>query len=239
MSSSATLELSDLPLEVLLTTGPVLSSPTPAPNPTPVLDKNNIEVTTVKQLPKSAVPRDGSKGRKRGRAGTMTDDSVEQVQIREKHRKRVCKQARKGIRGRPRKVSTEVRPQEKDSSEDEEQNLNVSFQDSSEYSEEEPEQQENFEEPSPFQGKVPEVGDYLLLELELEDGRFAGERVNYVGKVENVQCDVLYINYLRLSGKFGKDDTFYFPDSVDNREEKKRQCGRGVKSTYCRCDQKT
>ena len=84
-----------------------------------------------------------------------------------------------------------------------------------------PEQQENFEEPSPFEDKVPEVGDYVLLDLEVEDGRFAGERVNYVGKVVSVECDVLNINYLRLSAKFGKEDTFYFPNCEDKREESK------------------
>ena len=227
MSSSATFGLSELPLEVSLTESaeplPFLGSPTSAPNPTPAVDKDNIPVTTVKEFPKSAPRPSSSKGKRKGRAGTMTDNSVEQVEIREKHRKRMCKLARKGIRGRPRKVSTEVRPQANESSEEEGQNVNVSFQDSSEYSEEEPEQQGNFEQPSPFQEKVPEVGDYVLMDLELEGGRFAGERVHYVGKVVGIESDVLTINYLRLSAKFGNLErpTFYFPDEEDKREEHK------------------
>ena len=57
----------------------------------------------------------------------------------------------------------------------------------------------------------------------MEEGRFAGEKVNYVGKVAAVEGNVLTIHYLRVSSKFGLDDTFHFPNCVDQREESKNR----------------
>lgn len=90
----------------------------------------------------------------------------------------------------------------------------LQLDDSSEYSDEEDE--EDFDAPYPFAQKEAAEGDFVLVELEFEEGREAGTKVHYVGKILNLEENGQYsISFLRLSSKFGCKDSFYFPNNED------------------------
>ena len=99
----------------------------------------------------------------------------------------------------------------------------MQLDDSSEYSDE-VEEVEDVSAPTPFQQKEIEEGDFILVELELEEGRNVGTKVHYVGKVLTSEDSGEYnVSFLRMSGKFGVNDTFYFPIIPDEMGVKKEQ----------------
>ena len=105
--------------------------------------------------------------------------------------------------------------QEEIETEDEDDPVALQLDDSSEYSEE-VEEQDNT--PYPFADKEPEAGDFILIELELEEGRNVGTKVNYVGKVLAVEENGGFrVSFLRMSSSFDRD-TFHFPIIEDISE---------------------
>ena len=102
--------------------------------------------------------------------------------------------------------------------------LPLALDDSSEYSDE---VEEDPERPYPFADKFPEVGDFILVELQLQEGRSAGDNVYYVGKILAL-CDNggFRVSFLRASSVFVRD-TFRFPIIEDISEVEQSRC-KGV-----------
>ena len=186
----------------LASPGPSLASPGEAP----------LDVTpeSIRPFPK-APPRSAGRGRKRVRACILTENEEAITMLREKDEKRKKKEEKKTTttrRGRPRQRKVVAR----DSSEEEEEDhATLELDDSSEYSDEVEDNDD--QAPSPFQDRQAAVGDFVLVELELEEGRNAGAKVHYVAKVLSVseESEEISVSYLRMSGKYGVCDTFYFP----------------------------
>ena len=68
-----------------------------------------------------------------------------------------------------------------------------------------------------FQDKEGAIGDFILVELELEEGRNIGQKIHFVSKIEKIlkgenSYEVIYV---RLSTKSGSNDTFVFPHVED------------------------
>ena len=100
----------------------------------------------------------------------------------------------------------------------------LQFDDSSEYSDE---VEEDHNAPYPFADKEPEAGDLILVELELEEGRNVGAKVNYVGKVLVVEENGGFrVSFLRMTSSFYRD-TFRFPIIEDISEVSQDRC-KGV-----------
>ena len=139
----------------------------------------------------------------------------------EKRRKKEEKKTNKPSRGRPRQKQVATHTSEEE--EEDEDAVILRFDDSSEYSDE----FEEFEDeaPSIFQDRQAIVGDFVLVELELEEGRNAGEKIHYVAKVLgwSEESEQFSVSYLRLSGKYGINDTFYFPVIEDIGEVTKEK----------------
>ena len=99
----------------------------------------------------------------------------------------------------------------------------MQLNDSSEYSDEVLEE-EDVTAPTPFQQKEIEEGDFILVELRMEEGRNVGAKLHYVGKVLAIDDSGEYnVSFLRMSGKFGVNDTFYFPIIEDEMAVKKEE----------------
>lgn len=208
-------------------TTPALSSPNADVSLTPV----EVSPESIKPYPK-APPRSKKKGKKAGRAMSYTDEAEDMEVVRQKHLKRLKKLQQKGKRGRPRKTPlvTETsrgkskgqakrgRPRKNISSEEEE-DMQIELQDSTEYSDEI--QEDVNIENSPFQDKEPDVGDYILVPFKRDGGRFVAEILHYVCQVITCEGNILSVKYLRLSAKFGMEDTFYFPNIEDEGDIEK------------------
>ena len=70
-------------------------------------------------------------------------------------------------------------------------------------------------------------GDYVLVELKLEEGRNAGSLVCYVAQVKAILEDgKLKLSFLRMKSTFTKD-TFFFPVILDEESVEPGQC-KGV-----------
>lgn len=167
----------------------------------------------VRPYPKAA-SRPAGKGRKKIRACILTENEEAISTMREKEekkRKKAEKEQQKGRKKRTKKTKdNRASTDEEETDADDPMVLN----DSSEYSGEEEER--DVEMPHPFQDKVPAVDDFVLVELELEEGRNVGSKVHYVGKVLSLEDDCQYnISFLRMSSKQGLKDTFYFPVNED------------------------
>ena len=229
MTSASSL---DVTLELACASG----TPSPVPvDPSPSTSDNLALISTfprvgvtpesVRPYPK-AKPRTSGRGRKRQYASLMTEDPEVYADMKEKEEKRKRKSEGTGKRGRPKK-SRPVRAVH-DSSEDEEGVQNVPLNDSSEYSDEQPETDE-VQPMSDFVSKEPEVGDYVVLELDIEEGRFKGKRkLHFVGMVEEVgSTGSLKIKYLRLTSQCGNFTNFHFP-KVQDTEEVQREKVLGV-----------
>ena len=135
---------------------------------------------------------------------TENEEAIEMLRMKdEKKRRKEEKKTTSRTRPRQRQVVTH-------NSSEEEDEVIMQLDDSSEYSDEF-EGNEN-EAPSIFQDRQAIVGDFVLVELELEEGRNAGDKVHYVGKVMSVseESGEFSVSYLRLSGKYGINDTFLF-----------------------------
>ena len=71
------------------------------------------------------------------------------------------------------------------------------------------------------------MGDFVLVELELEEGRNTGTLVCYVAKVLGIMEDgKLQLSFLQLKNVLTKD-TFTFPTILDEASVAPRQC-KGV-----------
>lgn len=76
-------------------------------------------------------------------------------------------------------------------------------------------EKEDFDAPYPFQ-EEPAEENFVLVELELEEGRHAGSKVHYVGNILNNEENCQYnASCLCMSSKFGCKNNFYFPVNVD------------------------
>ena len=74
------------------------------------------------------------------------------------------------------------------------------------------------------------MGDFVLVELQLEEGRNAGTLVCYVGQVLELQEDgMLNISFLRMRSVFVKN-TFCFP-TIEDEEPVTRDKVKGVLTT--------
>ena len=203
---------------------------------TPSTSRSVEEVTpeSVRPFPKAAT-RPSARGRKRFRACILTEDEEAISALREKEEKKRRKQEKAPARrGRPRSRQREEVGRDSEEEEAAAIQERVPLDDSSEYSEEEVGVE--VEAPSLFLEREAAVGDFVLVELELEEGRNAGDKVHYVAKVLSVSEDrgeggsgevgssqvvgssevvgsggEIEVSYLRKSGKYGIDDTFFFP----------------------------
>ena len=109
-------------------------------------------------------------------------------------------------------------------SEEEDDPEPLELDDSSEYSDE---VEEELRASYPFADKFPEAGDFILVELELEEGRNVGAKVNYVGKVLAVEENGGFrVSFLRMTSSFYRD-TFCFPIIEDISEVPLERC-KGV-----------
>ena len=152
----------------------------------------------------------------------MTEEPSVYEQMKEEEEKRQKKGERKGQRGRPRKQK-ETRVAHESSEDEEVLQQQLRLDDSSEYSEENPEPDE-VEPTSDFVTKELEVGDFILVELDVEEGRFKGQRMlHYVGVVEGFSETMIKLKYLRFSSSCGKTSTFHFPDWNDVCEVERKK----------------
>ena len=136
--------------------------------------------------------------------------------LREKHEKKKKREEKKNTsKSRPTAKQKQRQMDTHISSEEDEEETVMQLDDSSEYSEEF--EALDDEAPSLFEDRQPVIGDFVLVELELEEGRNAGDKVHYVAKVLRVpeESGEFSVSYLRQSGKFGINDTFYFPHIED------------------------
>ena len=180
----------------------------------------HLDVTPEGICPFPKAPeRPAGKGRKKVRACILTEDEESLSNLRAKEERKRKKDEKQGETKRRQK---EQRVPIVPDNSDEEEELVMHLDDSSEYSDEV--EEEDVTAPTPFQQKEPEEGDFILVELELEEGRNVGAKVHYVGKVLSVDDSGEYnVSFLRMSGKFGLNDTFYFPIIQDEMEVKKEQ----------------
>ena len=186
-----------------------------SPGPSAHLD---VTPEGIRPFPK-APERPAGKGRKKVRACILTEDEESLSNLRAKEERKRKKDEKQGETKRRQK---EQRVPIVPDNSDEEEELVMHLDDSSEYSDEV--EEEDVTAPTPFQQKEPEEGDFILVELELEEGRNVGAKVHYVGKVLSVDDSGEYnVSFLRMSGKFGLNDTFYFPIIQDEMEVKKEQ----------------
>ena len=208
-----------------------LSSPGPSqasdPGPlhlsSPGTSQASVKVVTpenVRPYPK-APERPPGRGRKRVRACILTEneDAIRMLKDKDdKKRMKEEKKTKKPSRGRPKQKQVATQDSDDD---DEEDAVVMRFDDSSEYSDEFEEIEE--ETTSIFQDRQAIVGDFVLVELELEEGRNAGDKIHYVAKVLgwSEESELFSLSYLRLSGKYGINDTFYFPVIEDIGEVSK------------------
>ncbi|MPC75416.1 hypothetical protein E2C01_069803 [Portunus trituberculatus] len=171
----------------------------------------------IHPCPKAVAPPRG-KGRKRIHACILTENEKAIENLQEKGKKNSVAKKMKSCK------TTKKRPQESSSSEDED-NPQVVLDDSFEYSDEADGEAED--QPYPFMQEA-EIRDFILVELELEEGRNAGEKVHYVGKVLSIKDDTSYnASFLRIKSKFGIPDNFCFPLIEDTAKVSKEPC-KGV-----------
>ena len=198
--------------------GPSLTSPGPS-FAGASSSRSSLTPEALRPYPK-APARPAGRGRKRVRACILTEDEEALAILREKDEKRRKKQEKKTTtakRGRPKQRKVVAH----NSSDEEVDDVLPQLDDSSEYSDEEVETEE--QQPSLFQDRQAAVGDFVLVELQLEEGRTAGEKIHYVAKVLSVSVESgesgdsgdFDVSYARLSGKSGDNDTFYFPNIED------------------------
>ena len=190
-----------------------------ASEPTPGPSGSSATVTPehIRPFPKAG-PRSRGKGRKKIQASILTEnpEAIADMQAREdKKTGRVQKP-----KAKKRKTVPSEQRQEEDSSstssdsEDDSMPL-IQLDDTSEYSDEVVDMALGPCE-YPFAEKVVEVGDFVLVELEVE-GKRESSKVYYVGKVLGSEEGKNNILFLRSKYVYVKD-TFVFPDIEDEQE---------------------
>ena len=76
----------------------------------------------------------------------------------------------------------------------------------------------------PFGGNEPEVGDFVLVELEVEEGRHVGAKVHYVGKILTIEKDAgMTVSFLWKKSVY-VNGTICFPIIEDVTKVEKRCC---------------
>lgn len=213
---------------------PSTSQPEPSMSPAPQEPAGEtdaqVQATATGPSPEQVRPypkapaRPKGKGRPRLKSCILTEDPAAIQMLMNKDEKK-RKVAQKNAQTKSAKTTATRRSKrnqscsynEKDS--DSDPNIQMEFNDSSEYSE------ENFsdepEEVNVFQEKDPEVGDYLLVELEVEEGKTKGTKVNYIAKVLGVEPPSVNVSFMRKSTKML--NTFVFPAIEDEGEVKPDQ----------------
>lgn len=104
--------------------------------------------------------------------------------------------------------------------------IETELNDSSEYSDEDfTGEPKPVEETNILQDKAPEVGDYLLVELPVEEGKTKGTMFNYIAKVLCLESDenpsVVRVPFLRRTTKMS--DAFIIPAIEDEGDVKLEQ----------------
>ncbi|MPC97425.1 hypothetical protein E2C01_092740 [Portunus trituberculatus] len=175
----------------------------------PPLPSRDSSITTA------AIPSTSSAGL--SPEDIQNEEAIEN--LREKGKKKNVAKKKKSCK------TIKKRPQELSSSEDED-NFEVVLDDSFEYSDEVDGEAEDH--PYPFVQKEAEIGDFILVELELEEGRNAGEKMHYVGKILSIKDNSSYnVGSLQIKSKFGIPDNFCFPLIEDTANVSKESC-KGV-----------
>ena len=185
----------------------------------------DLSPESIRPFPKGQ-PRSVQPKRKKIRSCILTENTEAIELLKEKDKKRRIKKAKQEERllrekemkekmkqkkvNRPKKRSL----QEESSEEDEVGLAEPILDDSSEYSTEQEIEEEEEENTCPFQEKIPEVNDYILVELLVEEGVNKGSPLHYVAKVigveENYQYRVIYLRHSK-----GKEGSFIFPHIED------------------------
>lgn len=142
----------------------------------------------------------------------------------EKKKKAGAKKTTSGKGASAKRVVRQPEPEPDDSSDEEGVDERLLVNDSSEYSDEETTWTEAT---YPFASNEAQVGDFVLVELTLEEGRTVGTKVCYVAHVLEVMQDGrLNLSFLRMKSAFTKD-CFTFP-AVQDETEVEPGCIRGV-----------
>lgn len=189
----------------------------PRPKQTPTAFSTSPTPECIRPFPKAQAKPIG-RGRKKVKSCILTENqlAISDLRAKEEKKKRkaqkeVAKNKRKDVaRGRAKK-KMQARD-DNDSSEDDE-SVEMRLDDSFEYSDEV--EEEDVELENPFEDKIPQPNDFVLVQLELEEGKNAGTEVYYVGKVLSCDMSEYTISFLRVSKKMGNKDTFFFPENED------------------------
>ena len=156
------------------------------------------------------------------RACILTENEEAIADLRVKDEKRKAKESKANMQ-KAKKAKKPTQEEERNS-EDEDDPVDLQLDDSSEYSDE---VEEVINSPYPFVDKEPEVGDFILVELELEEGRNVGGKVCYVGQIMGVGEDGSFsVSFLRINSSFYRD-TFRFPIIEDISDVPPNRC-KGV-----------
>ncbi|KAK4305757.1 hypothetical protein Pmani_022348 [Petrolisthes manimaculis] len=214
------------PSKFICPTQPSLPAPittmlaTPSPSrPTSTSESSPITPESIRPFPKAA-PRPYGKGRKRVRACILTENEEAISDLRVKAEKKQKLEAKKKAAEAKKKVPRKkALPTPQDDSSDED--IRVVLDDSSEYSDDE---EELTESSYPFVDKAPEVEDFVLVQLPLEEGRGVGTLVCYVAQVLAMkEGGRLNLSFLRMKSAVTRD-TFTFPNVEDEAEVDPGQC---------------
>ena len=158
------------------------------------LSTSLISPDSVRPYPK-APPRPQGKGKRRVKACILTEDPdaiqmlIDKEAKKEKKRKVAENKKQTGNRSEGPKKTMQLKCLTNDNDDSgSDSQIEMELNDSSEYSDEDFDDLTN--EPQPvettpniFQDKAPEVGDYVLVELPVEEGKNKGTMFNYIAKI--------------------------------------------------------
>ncbi|KAK4321956.1 hypothetical protein Pmani_007266 [Petrolisthes manimaculis] len=212
------------PSKFICPTQPSLPAPittmlaTPSPS-RPTSQSSPITPESIRPFPKAA-PRPYGKGRKRVRACILTENEEAISDLRVKaEKKQKLEEKKKAAEAKKKVPRKKALPTPQDDSSDED--IRVVLDDSSEYSDDE---EELTESSYPFVDKAPEVEDFVLVQLPLEEGRGVGTLVCYVAQVLSMkEGGRLNLSFLRMKSAVTRD-TFTFPNVEDEAEVDPGQC---------------
>lgn len=81
------------------------------------------------------------------------------------------------------------------------------------------------DQPYPFMQKEAKIGDFILVELELEEGQNVGEKAHHIGKILSVEDDTnCNVSFLWIKSEFGIPDNFCFPLIEETAKVFKKSC---------------
>ncbi|XP_064118449.1 uncharacterized protein LOC135223685 [Macrobrachium nipponense] len=154
--------------------------------PLPAVVTSEVTPENVRPYPK-APPRPYGKGQKRVRACILTknEEVISDLQTKDEKMKKAEEKMMMGA-GKKSKLRRQAVPKLLDGDEEDDPAVPLMLGDSSENSSE-LEGDMEADGPYPFAVKEPEVGDFVVIELELEEGRNSGAPVHYVCKMMNTK----------------------------------------------------